>query len=94
MSEIITDEDNLMLIKLIASLNISNYQDELDWEGLMSSLDVVHLLGADICIIFGHSVYISLGERYYNRVPAGDNLGDSIFNAMNHFSLWYLKHNQ
>lgn len=87
----ITHEDNIMLLKLIASLNDNTYPEELDWGMLMSSLDIIHTLGADICIIWGSSITVSMGY-YFNRVEAKDDLGLRIFNALHHFSLWYIKH--
>ena len=87
----ITNEDNIMLLMLIASLNDNSYPAELDWEMLMSSLDVIHTMGAEICIIWGSSIYISMDDHYYNRVEAKDDLSLRIFNALHHFSLWYIK---
>jgi CII-binding regulator of phage lambda lysogenization HflD len=90
-NEIITDEDNMMLLKLIGSLNINNYHEELNWEELMSALEVAYMLGADVIITFGISIYINIDTEYFNRTQVKDNLGAAIFEAMHHFSLWYLK---
>ena len=91
--EVITNEDDMMLLKLIASLNNKNYHDELDYEGLMTALDVVYALGAEVVIIFGKSIYIHYNE-YFNRVATDTTLSAAIFEALHHFSHWYLKHNQ
>lgn len=87
----ITNEDNIMLLKLIASLSENTYPEELDWEMLMSSLDIIHTLGADICIIWGHSMYISMGDEYFDRLITTEDLGLQIFRALHHFSMWYIK---
>jgi hypothetical protein len=87
----ITEEDNIMLLKLIASLSENTYPEELDWSMLMSSFDIIHTLGADICIIWGRSILITMGD-YFNRVNCKEDLGLHMFQALHHFSHWYLKH--
>lgn len=89
--EILTTEDDLMLLRLIASLTEHTYPAELDYEGLMQGLDVVFRLDTEICMIWGHSLYISMGEEYFNRVAIINDLSKAIFEALHHFSQWYLK---
>lgn len=90
--EEITIEDSVMLLKLIASLNRTSYGEEFGWETMMSSLDQLYILGADISIMFGHSVIVNFELEYFDKVQVHDNLADSIFEAMQNFSKWYLKH--
>ena len=90
--EVITNEDDIMLLKLIASLNDNSYDKELDYETLMTALDVVYALGAEVVIMFGTSIYINMDE-YFNRVPANESLSLAMFQALHHFSKWYLQTN-
>ena len=89
--EIVATEDDIMLFKLISDMTHDTFHEELDWDTVMITLDIIHSLGADIAIMFGHSIYISIGEQYFNRVAVSDDLIESIFEALHHFSLWYLK---
>ena len=88
--EKITDEDHLMLIKLIASLNLNNFRDELDGSELISTLDMIHSIGGDICIIWGSSLYISYEDYFYRVSLLETSLTDGMFDAIHDFSLWYL----
>lgn len=93
----ITEEDNIMLLKLVASLNPSNFHTELDVTELMGVVDMISSMGADICIIWRSSLYISMDDYFY-RVSLKDvrdnYFSDSVFEAIHDFSLWYLKQNQ
>lgn len=87
----ITNEDNIMFLQLAASLTPSTFRDELDGTELIHALDIIHEMGADVCIMWGTSLYINM-EGYFNRVSIeSGQLADAMFQAIHDFSLWYLK---
>ena len=86
----ITNED-WALLQEIVRLNSEKFEDELEIEDLIKAIEIIYLLGAEIVIMFGSSMYISLGEEYFNRVAIEDSFNLSLFTGLNHFCTWYFK---
>lgn len=87
----ITNEDNIMFLQLAASLTPATFRNELDGAELFNGLDIIHEMGADIGIIWGSSLYVSMDDYFYRVDIAETGFVDAIFEALHDFSLWYLK---